>query len=89
MKNDYHAVAGITAAFSFNLGGEIDEGILGQLGFSRSDEAEHIRQMEDKFSHEEDIQACWNNFRAQRRALTAAMDDVQIAASDLAAILRG
>lgn len=50
---------------------------------NREDEAERMRFMESAFGHEEDVMACWNNFRAQRRALVTAADEIGIAASNI------
>jgi len=83
LREAYEFEAVVVSAFRLDLGGEIENGIAMDFGFSRNDEAEHIRQMEDAFSHEEDIQACWNNYRAQQRALSAAADQIQIAILDL------
>jgi len=84
LKHYYHVEAAAVAVFHLDFGGFLEESVMSDMfGFSRSDEAERIRQMEDAFAHEEDIQACWNTFRAQRRALTAAVDQIHIAAADL------
>ena len=84
LKQDYEMASAFAGGVSAVLspGGLASFG-LGLLGQSVADEAAQIQQMEALFARTERAQDCWNNFRAQRRGMSTALTDIQIATSQV------
>ncbi len=91
-KTDYDTVSGIIgsgqkAASTGNVFAAAAVGASGIImsiwGSAIDDQAAKLHHMELQFSRDEKSQACWDEYRAQTRALETAMTDGLIATSEL------
>jgi hypothetical protein len=84
MRRDYEMASAFAGGVSAVLSpGSIASFGLSLIGQSVADEAAQIQLMEGRFARTEKAQECWNNFRAQRRGMSTALADIQIATSDV------